>query len=61
MIIILQHEELSLKVFEKIMTNHTVLIQFVYVYNLGFDEFVLIKDMIHPKRSRKPDEQLLKV
>ena len=43
------------------MMDHTVLIQFAYVYELGFDELVLIKDMIHPKRSRKPDEQLLKV
>ena len=52
----LQHEQISLKVFEKIMTHHSVLIQFAYVYKLGFNEFLLIKDMIHPNRDRKLDE-----
>ena len=38
------------------MTYPKVLIQFAYVYKLGFVEFLLIKDMIHPNRDRKDDE-----
>ena len=48
-------------VFERIMKNPDVLVEFVYVYGLGLREIHLIKDMIHPNRNREASETRLKV
>ena len=45
-----------MKFFDCILKNPNVLAEFVYVYKLGLLEVVLIKDMIHPKRSRSPGD-----
>lgn len=56
-----KHEELSIMVFERIMKNPDVLVEFVYVYDLGLQEIHLIKDMIHPDRNREHSETCLVV
>lgn len=38
------------------MKHPKVLVQFVYVYHLGLDEVVLIKNMMHPSRLDTKDK-----
>ena len=52
--LILQHEELSIKIFKKLVVDNTdVLVEFVSLKeDLGLNEFKLIEHMIRPPKKR---------